>query len=87
LNPVAGTPLITELGDNIVYKVAVYKTDGSFVDEKTFTYKTNNTNDQQGFMLNGDQTYTFVAYSINSTSAIPVVNNAPRTLATDKLSG
>lgn len=87
VNPIAGTPLITELGDNIVYKVAVYKTDGSFVDEKTFTYKTNNTNDQQGFMLNGDQTYTFVAYSVNSTSAIPVVNNAPRTLATDKLSG
>jgi len=87
VNPVAGTPLITELGDNIVYKVAVYKTDGSFVDEKTLTFKTNNTNDQQGFMLNGDQTYTFVAYSVNSTSAIPVVNNAPRTLATDKLSG
>ncbi len=87
VNPVAGTPLITELGDNIVYKVAVYKTDGSFVDEKTLTFKTNNTNDQPGFMLNGDQTYTFVAYSVNSTSAIPVVNNAPRTLATDKLSG
>ncbi|HAY3535308.1 TPA: hypothetical protein JRX32_001927 [Elizabethkingia anophelis] len=87
LNPVAGTPSITELGNNIMYKVAVYKTDGSFVDEKTFTYKTNNTNDQQGFMLNGDQTYTFVAYSINSTSTVPAVTNTPRTLATDKLSG
>ncbi|MCT4216684.1 hypothetical protein HZP46_14570 [Elizabethkingia anophelis] len=57
------------------------------MDEKTFTYKTNNTNDQQGFMLNGDQTYTFVAYSINSTSTVPAVTNTPRTLATDKLNG
>ncbi|MCL1689271.1 hypothetical protein CMU59_06860 [Elizabethkingia anophelis] len=87
VNPVAGTPSITELGNNIMYNIAVYKTDGSFVDEKTFTYKTNNTNDQQGFMLDGGQTYTFVAYSVNSTSAIPTVNNTPRTLATDKLSG
>ncbi|MDV3866157.1 hypothetical protein CMU00_12735 [Elizabethkingia anophelis] len=87
VNPVAGTPTITELDNNIMYKVAVYKTDGSFVDEKTFTYKTNNTNDQQGFMLNGDQTYTFVAYSFNSTSTVPAVTNTPRTLATDKLSG
>ncbi|OPC38072.1 hypothetical protein [Elizabethkingia miricola] len=87
INPIAGTPSITELGNNIIYKVAVYRTDGSFVDEKTFTYKTNNTNDQQGFMLNGDQTYTFVAYSVNSTSVVPAVTNSPRTLATDKLSG
>ncbi|OPC06131.1 hypothetical protein BAS09_00620 [Elizabethkingia ursingii] len=87
INPVAGTPSITELGNNIKYNVAVYRTDGSFVDEKTFTYKTNNTNDQQGFMLNGGQTYTFVAYSVNSTSIVPSVVNTPRTLATDKLSG
>lgn len=87
INPVAGTPSITELGNNIIYKVAVYRIDGSFVDEKTFTYKTNNTNDQQGFMLDGGQTYTFVAYSVNSTSTVPSVANTPRTLTADKLSG
>lgn len=87
VNPVAGIPLITELGNNVIYKVVVYKTDGSFVDEKTFTYKVNNTNDQQGFMLDGDKTYTFVAYSVNSTTTVPSVASGTRTLATDKLSG
>lgn len=80
VNPMAATS-ITELGRNVQYKVAVYDSNGDFVDEKTFTYGQSD----PGFQLNGDQNYTFVAYSVNSTSTVPVVSNTPRTLATDKL--
>ncbi|WP_337085728.1 hypothetical protein [Elizabethkingia anophelis] len=75
------TRATTELGKDIRYKVAVYNSSGNFVDEKTFTYKQNDT----GFQLDGDQNYTFVAYSVNSTSTVPTVSNTPRTLATDRL--
>jgi hypothetical protein len=83
INPMAvTTPEITELGKDIKYNVAVYDTNGNFVNEKTFTYQQNDTN---GFNLNGGQNYNFVAYSINSKTTVPTVGNSPRTLATDKL--
>ncbi|HFK5506748.1 fimbrillin family protein [Elizabethkingia anophelis] len=77
----ATTRAVTELEDDIRYKVAVYDSSGNFVDEKTFTYK----QDDTGFQLDGNQNYTFVAYSVNSTSTVPTVSNTPRTLATDRL--
>ncbi|AQX02758.1 hypothetical protein [Elizabethkingia anophelis] len=77
----ATTRAVTELEDDIRYKVAVYDSSGNFVDEKTFTYK----QDDTGFQLEGNQNYTFVAYSVNSTSTVPTVSNTPRTLATDRL--
>ncbi|MCT3897869.1 hypothetical protein HZQ13_07140 [Elizabethkingia anophelis] len=79
-NP-ATTRAVTELENDIRYKVAVYDSSGNFVDEKTFTYK----QDNPGFQLDGDQNYTFVAYSVNSTSTVPAVSNTSRTLATDRL--
>ncbi|MCT3897870.1 hypothetical protein HZQ13_07145 [Elizabethkingia anophelis] len=79
-NP-ATTRAVTELENDIRYKVAVYDSSGNFVDEKTFTYK----QDDTGFQLDGNQNYTFVAYSVNSTSTVPTVSNTPRTLATDRL--
>ncbi|WP_407509764.1 hypothetical protein [Elizabethkingia anophelis] len=79
-NP-ATTRAATELENDIRYKVAVYNSSGNFVDEKTFTYK----QDNPGFQLDGDQNYTFVAYSVNSTSTVPAVSNTSRTLATDRL--
>ncbi|MDV3951197.1 hypothetical protein CMT77_03110 [Elizabethkingia anophelis] len=79
-NP-ASTRAVTELEKDIRYKVAVYDSSGNFVDEKTFTYK----QDNPGFQLDGDQNYTFVAYSVNSTSTVPTVSNTSRTLATDRL--
>ncbi|MCL1689582.1 hypothetical protein CMU59_11190 [Elizabethkingia anophelis] len=79
-NP-ATTRAVTELENDIRYKVAVYDSSGNFVDEKTFTYK----QDDTGFQLDGNQNYTFVAYSVNSTSTVPTVSNNPRTLATDRL--
>ncbi|MCT3786033.1 hypothetical protein HZQ67_01480 [Elizabethkingia anophelis] len=79
-NP-ASTRAVTELEKDIRYKVAVYDSSGNFVDEKTFTYK----QDNPGFQLDGNQNYTFVAYSVNSTSTVPAVSNTSRTLATDRL--
>lgn len=76
------TPEITELDKDIKYNVAVYDTNGNFVNEKTFTYQQD---DNNGFNLNGGQNYNFVAYSINSKTTVPAVSNTPRTLATDKL--
>ncbi|WP_407481826.1 hypothetical protein [Elizabethkingia meningoseptica] len=84
LNPTAitsGTP--TVLNDLVKYKVAVYDSNGTRVDEKEFSYTQNDSN---GFMLNGDQNYTFIAYSVNSTSSAdtPAVTNGG-TLATATL--
>ncbi|HFK5571635.1 TPA: hypothetical protein ACG0AO_003464 [Elizabethkingia meningoseptica] len=73
INPMAVT-VNTPLGNLIKYKVAVYDSNGAFVTDKEFSYTQN---DSDGFMLNGDQTYTFVAYSVNSTSSAdtPKVTN------------
>lgn len=83
INPMAATTLSTELGTGIRYKVAVYDASGNYVTEKEFVYKNGETD---GFQLNGDQNYTFVAYSINSASSTPSINNGG-TLAAAKLSG
>ncbi|MCT3897928.1 hypothetical protein [Elizabethkingia anophelis] len=82
VNPRAATPP-TELGTGIRYKVAVYDNNGNYVTEKEFVYKNGETD---GFLLNGGQNYTFVAYSVNSTSSTPSINNGG-TLANAKLSG
>ncbi|WP_407488606.1 hypothetical protein [Elizabethkingia anophelis] len=82
VNPRAATPP-TELGTGIRYKVAVYDNNGNYVTEKEFVYKIGETD---GFLLNGGQNYTFVAYSVNSTSYTPSINNGG-TLANAKLSG
>ncbi|HIB8181144.1 TPA: hypothetical protein ACWX1I_002550 [Elizabethkingia anophelis] len=82
VNQSAATPP-TELGTGIRYKVAVYDNNGNYVTEKEFVYKIGETD---GFLLNGGQNYTFVAYSVNSTSSTPSINNGG-TLANAKLSG
>ncbi|AJW62489.1 hypothetical protein VO54_01003 [Elizabethkingia miricola] len=83
INPMAATIVSNELGTGVRYKVAVYDNNGNYVDEKEFVYKKNETD---GFLLNGNQNYTFVAYSVNSTSSTPTINNGG-TLANAKLSG
>ncbi|WP_407534230.1 hypothetical protein [Elizabethkingia miricola] len=82
INPMAAaTP--TDLGIGVRYKVAVYDNNGNYVTEKEFAYKNGETD---GFLLNGGQNYTFVAYSVNSASSTPSINNGG-TLANAKLSG
>ncbi|MDE5437467.1 hypothetical protein KRE40_02075 [Elizabethkingia meningoseptica] len=84
LNPTAITPgTPTFLNNQVKYKVVVYDSNGARVDEKEFSYTQNDSN---GFMLDGGKTYTFVAYSVNSTSSTdtPAVTNGG-TLATATL--
>ncbi|HCD9236243.1 hypothetical protein HZQ82_01555 [Elizabethkingia anophelis] len=83
INPMAAATPPTELGTGIRYKVAVYDASGNYVTEKEFVYKNGETD---GFQLNGGQNYTFVAYSVNSASSTPSINNGG-TLAAAKLSG
>lgn len=75
INPMAATP--TPLNPGVMYKVVVYNSNDGFVDQKNFTY---GVNDTSGFQLNGGQNYTFVAYSINSKTGVPDVDN-PNSLA------
>lgn len=73
-----------ELADGVKYRVIVYDKNGAYKDYKEFTYKKNETD---GFILDGDQNYTFVAYSLNTTAATPntVVDKSP--LNTAKIAG
>ena len=81
LNPMAA---VTELKSGIRYKVLVYDSSNKLVDQKEFVYKQNETD---GFLLDGGKTYTFVAFSVNSTNAAdtPAVTN-PNDFSTAMLS-
>lgn len=60
----------TPLAANIKYKIVVYNADGDYVTEKTYTNTVDNT---IAIALDAGQTYTFVAYSVNSTATVPAV--------------
>ncbi|AQX05216.1 hypothetical protein BBD33_08140 [Elizabethkingia meningoseptica] len=83
INPMAATPVNTFLGNQVKYKVVVYDSNGAWKAEKEFSYTQN---DSDGFMLDGGQNYTFIAYSVNSTSSTdtPAVSSGG-TLATATL--
>lgn len=61
------------LDKDIKYKVVVYDNQGSYVTEKTYSYGSEST--AAGIALDAGKTYTFIAYSINSTSTVPNINN------------
>lgn len=60
----------TPLAANIKYKIVVYNADGDYVTEKIYT---NTVDNSTAIALDAGQTYTFVAYSINSTATVPAV--------------
>ena len=62
---------INELSPNIKYKLAVYNQDGSYLTERDYV-KGQEAN-TAALNLDGGNTYTFVAYSINSATAIPSI--------------
>jgi len=64
----------TGLSPNIAYRVLVYNQNGDYVTERDYIYtQESNT---PALNLDGDATYTFIVYSLNSTSPIlPPVNN------------
>ncbi|WP_146190975.1 fimbrillin family protein [Sphingobacterium athyrii] len=60
----------TPLAANVKYKVVVYNADGDYVTEKTYT---NSVDNSAEITLEAEKTYTFVAYSVNSTATVPAV--------------
>ncbi|MGE8381579.1 MAG: hypothetical protein ACN6PN_24660, partial [Sphingobacterium sp.] len=69
------TAQVTEknLDKDVKYKVVVYDSQGNYVTEKTYSYGGEAA--AEGIALNPGKTYTFVAYSTNSTSTIPSISN------------
>ncbi|HIC8807147.1 TPA: hypothetical protein ACW71U_001090 [Elizabethkingia anophelis] len=82
VNPLAAGIVSNELKDGIRYKVVVYDKSGNYVDQKEFSYKQNETD---GFLLNGDQNYTFIAYSLNNNLPTPNIFDDKAPLTTAKL--
>ncbi len=75
------------LDKNVKYKVVVYDNQGAYVTEKIYSYGEEAT--AAGIVLDAGKSYTFIAYSINSTTALPGINNQ-NTLSTaslDNISG
>ncbi|MDR0262801.1 MAG: fimbrillin family protein [Sphingobacterium sp.] len=60
----------TPLAANVKYKIVVYNADGDYVTEKTYTNSVDNATEIE---LDVEKTYTFVAYSVNSTASVPAV--------------
>ncbi|MCW2263030.1 MULTISPECIES: hypothetical protein [Sphingobacterium] len=60
----------TPLAANVKYKIVVYNADGDYVTEKIYTNSVDNNSE---ITLDAEKTYTFVAYSINSTATVPGV--------------
>ncbi|WP_294183545.1 fimbrillin family protein [uncultured Sphingobacterium sp.] len=65
------------LAQGVKYTVIVYNADGTYNTSKTFTYGSTET----GFTLDGGKTYTFVAVSLNSSTAPTIPNLTTNTLA------
>ncbi|OPC04830.1 hypothetical protein BAS09_03845 [Elizabethkingia ursingii] len=74
------------LSNNIKYKVVVYDANGLYITERDYTRgQESNTQDLN---LNGGEDYTFVAYSIGSTSELPKITFSDpdhKTLSTSSL--
>lgn len=74
---------ISSVNPNVRYKVIVFDPDGAYIDEKD--YVRGQESAAESFMLNGNRNYTFIVYSINSTTSNPsvtYVNNGNKTLQT-----
>ncbi len=69
------TTQVTEkkLDKDVKYKVVVYDSQGNYVTEKTYSYGGEAA--AEGIVLDAGKTYTFVAYSTNSTSTVPNISN------------
>ncbi|KUG13214.1 hypothetical protein BEI02_10465 [Elizabethkingia sp. HvH-WGS333] len=84
INPIAGTET-NPLAIGIKYKVVVYDTNGNYVKEQDYTSGQNTPNITG---LDGGSTYTFVVYSIGSSTDLPSVtysDSSNKTLSTASL--
>jgi len=71
------------LEPGVRYRVAVYDNAGAHIANYDYAYGKENPND--GIELEADQTYTFIAYSVNSVSELPNIIDQKH-LSTAKLS-
>ncbi|KGE14139.1 fimbrillin family protein [Sphingobacterium deserti] len=71
-NAAAATSTKTVLPKGTLYRVAVYDQLGSYVTDQVYKVGEPATN---VFLLDGGKTYTFLAYSVNSKSDLPSLNN------------
>ncbi|WP_343559233.1 FISUMP domain-containing protein [Sphingobacterium sp.] len=87
----AGIKASTEtkpLDPGIRYKMAVYNSSGEYVTERDYIRGSENSTSQ--LSLDAGQSYTFVAYSVNSATDLPSItfaNPANKTLTTSSLEG
>lgn len=65
-----GTTDIQKLGKGIRYRVIVFDNNGNYLTHEDFE---NGTADQKGFKVNEGSTYSFVAYSLGTTAALPAL--------------
>ncbi|MFD2742328.1 MULTISPECIES: fimbrillin family protein [Sphingobacterium] len=61
--------VLTPLGQDVRYRVLVYDGSGAFVEEKD--YQVGKESSVEGFNLDAGKSYTFIAYSVNGTTALP----------------
>ncbi|MEN5233648.1 FISUMP domain-containing protein [Sphingobacterium faecium] len=76
----------TNLNPNIRYKIVVYNNSGLYITEKDYVRGQEAT--LGPLMLDGGMNYTFIVYSINSTTVLPsitFVNPANKTLTTSSV--
>ncbi|OPC66561.1 hypothetical protein DSC47_09360 [Elizabethkingia miricola] len=72
-----------DLAMGVIYKVVVFDANGNYVTERDYTRGQEDS--AQALMLDGGSSYTFIAYSIRSTTTLPAVTYANpnnKTLAT-----
>lgn len=60
-----------DLPANVKYKVAVYDASENYVTERDYTRGQESS--AEALVLNGGESYTFIAYSVGSTSALPAI--------------
>ncbi|MCT4139117.1 hypothetical protein HZP64_17865, partial [Elizabethkingia anophelis] len=78
----------TMLGNSVKYKVVVYKSSGEYVTERDYIHGQEASTSVLN--LDGDSNYTFIVYSVNSTTILPSVTFSDisnKTLSTSSLSG
>ncbi|WP_166333119.1 hypothetical protein [Sphingobacterium chungjuense] len=61
--------VLTPIATNVRYRVLVYDAAGTFLQEKD--YQAGQESSVSGFVLDAGKSYTFVAYSVNGTTALP----------------
>ena len=61
------------LTEGVKYRVAVYSEQGNYLESHDYTYGSGDPSET--FPLNAGETYTFVAYSVNSETDLPQIDN------------